>query len=120
MPYTCNNTDDGKEDYLAIRGHDCLISTVAGLDWQTTTCLIAHMRTHISHAVFLLNTFTFISVILPLLFNSFHFMSCSMAILSSSYSCGYYYDVGVHCCGGRVGYVVMAMQNVERCCSQNI
>ena len=68
MPYSCSNGDDGKEEYLGIRGHDCLKTTVAGLDWQATTYSIAHMRIHFSHAVFLPTTLMFILVVLPSLF----------------------------------------------------
>ena len=83
MPYSCNSSDDGKEDYLGIRGHDCIKSTVAGLDWQTTTCPRARMRTHFSHAVF---TLKYISV---------HTCCPSPSFLFISFSCRAVWQYGV-------------------------
>ena len=90
MPYSCNNSDDGKEDYLRIRGHDCLKTTVAGLDWQTTTCPRARMRTHFSHAGFTLKYICVHTCCPSPSFSLISFLSRGVWQYSSN-CCGYYY-----------------------------
>ena len=109
MPYSCNNTDDGKEDYLRIRGHDCLKSTVAGLDWQTTTCPRARMRTHFSHAGFTLK-YIYVHTCCPS--PSFSFISfLSRAVWQYKVVTAAVTTIcGCSFCGGGVGYVVKTVQ----------